>query len=242
MMDWWLAFGFVAIGFGVIVWALRAARWLRAPGQRPARPSPPAPQAAPPPPAPTGPRIPLETQIEELAAAGLRLNPGIGIDDLLGSFPRDEFEGTPYELLLIMFGFQVEKDGNWLPVSSLAVDIDMECIQDEASYVHLLQQLASVTGRSDLFQDLSSAVDFRSQRATLTYQVGARSRTLHPAVQNDWADPAVLSQVLHDIVAAIDDGRSYWGVENGQSSTWFFIDAETAARANALSNGLLIGE
>ena len=51
----------------------------------------------------------LENQIEELAALGLILNEGIKIEDLLISWTKEEYEQTPFDLILSIYGEEVEE-------------------------------------------------------------------------------------------------------------------------------------
>ena len=50
----------------------------------------------------TAERVPLETQIAALADAGLAMNADVTVDDLLHSFPREEYETGPWRCLLFI--------------------------------------------------------------------------------------------------------------------------------------------
>ena len=51
----------------------------------------------------------LEQQLADLARFGLTLEPGTTVDDLLYSFDRSQYEDKPFDLLLFMFGAEVER-------------------------------------------------------------------------------------------------------------------------------------
>jgi hypothetical protein len=235
-MDLWLAFGALCIAAGCVVAVLRLREALQGWRLRrtQAQQAPPPPPAMPERPRPTRPPISLESQIESLAAAGCPLAPGVGIDDLLHSFPREEYEADPYVLLLITYGWEAEKEPYGRHYSTIATAIDMECIEGTGSYVALAEALVAVTGRQGLLTHATDAIDFGPERAAFAYTIGSQSRTLHPVVNNDWADPAVLTALMTDIETAVGDGRRFYGVENGQASTWFFIQPEVADRLDAL--------
>lgn len=183
--------------------------------------------------------MPLEEQIAALAAAGLPLNPGVGVDDLLHSFPREEFESNAFILLLIMYGMEIEKPPYGRRFCDRAWDFDTECIVGDGSYVSIVRDLAAITGASEIVSSVSDTVDISKGAARLTYTIGTCTRAIEPVVQDDWADPATVETIMDDIAAAIGDDRWFWAVDNGQASTVFFLPAAIADRVNALRPDVL---
>lgn len=183
--------------------------------------------------------MPLEDQIAALAAAGLPLNPGVSIDDLLHSFPREEFESDAFILLLIMYGMEIENPPYGRRFCDGAWDFDTECIVSDGSYVAIVRDLAAITGAPEIVSAVSDSVDLIKGAARLTYTIGTRTRVIAPVVQDDWADPATVETIMDDIAAAIGDGRWFWAVDNGQASTVFFLPAAIAERVNALRPDIL---
>ena len=192
---------------------------------------------------PTGPsppeRISLERQIADFATAGLHLNAGVTMDDLLHSFPRGEFEATPYSLLLFMFGVEIERAPWGRPFSKVAWNFDYECIDDPGSYTAIVNQLARITGRANIVSNVADNVDLDAPAATITYTIGGARRSVEAAINDDWADAEAVHRIAEDITNAIGDGRKYWAADNGQAVILFFINDETAAKVNALTKGAL---
>ena len=58
-------------------------------------------------------------------------------------------------------------------------------------------------------------------------------------LNRDWADVQAVSEILHDVERAVDDGRRFWHGDNGQAILVYFITDETAAALNRLKPGLL---
>lgn len=181
----------------------------------------------------------LEQQVADLANAGLHLNKGIAIDDLLHSFPREEFESAPYTTLLFMFGIEIEREPWGRYFSNVAWNFDYECIEGPGSYVAIVKELARITGRAEVVSNVSDNVDIDAPTATVTYTIGGRQKSIEAEINNDWADPEAVQTIARDVETAIGDGRTYWAADNGQAVILFFITPETAAKVNALKNGAL---
>ena len=107
--------------------------------------------------APAVARVALERQIELLRDAGLALGPSVTVDDLLHSFPREEYEDDPYALLLIMYGAEIEREPFGRRISAMAWDFDLECIEGPGGYVMIVEELARLTGRPGLITEVTDA-------------------------------------------------------------------------------------
>ena len=182
--------------------------------------------------------VPLEVQIESLRAAGLRLSSYVTIDDLLHSWPREQYERQPYDLLLFMFGAEIEDDSG-RRVCDAAWDFDFEAIEGDGSYVRIVRELVALTGNPALLGQVDDKIDIDAGTAHLSYRIGAQSRTLAPEVDNDWADPEAFTQILRDIESSLTDGRRFWGADNGQAVTVFLLTDATADGINALRRDVL---
>lgn len=174
----------------------------------------------------------LEDQITALAALGLTLNPGVTTDDLLYSWPRAEYERAPFDLILFMLGVDIEREPWGRRVSECAWNLDMECIGGPGSYTRIVQGLAVVAGATARVTDIADHVDFESEQAWVRYTIDGTHRTHEAAVHGDWADPKVVTLIMQDLERP---GRTFYGVDNGQSSIWFYLDAQTAEKLNALT-------
>lgn len=192
--------------------------------------------AVPQPPSPDTPRMPLEAQIAALAEAGLRLNDGVTIDDLLHSFPREEYEIGPWHCLLFMYGVEIEREP-WGRYIGPGWNFDMECINGRGSYVAIVQEFARLSGVA--VTDLSDTVDMDAPTGEVRYTIGGVAKTVPVEINNDWADPAAVTMIISDFEEA-GDGRSFWGADNGQATVVYYLTDDVAARVNALTGGLLV--
>lgn len=178
----------------------------------------------------------LEQQIEELKKIGLTLNNDITIDDLLYSWDRREYEQPPFELLLIMFGVETEREPVGRKFCDQAWQLDMECINETGDYVHIVEQLCRTAGMPALITKVEDFIDFKNSEAWLRYEIDGDSRSYTITVNNDWADPNTMASIMQDIVR---DGKEFYAKDNGQSSTWFYLDKVTAIKINALTGNML---
>lgn len=185
-------------------------------------------------------RVPLEKQVAEFAAAGLKLLPGRTVEELLQVWSRDEYEKDPYQCLLFTYAIEVEVEprGRWF--TGEGWNWDTECIGDPGSYVTVLRNFERLTGQ-EIFTELSDDARYgQSGTAHITYAIKAGEiRKQSVEINHDWADVQAVSEILHDVEQAIGDDRLYYAGDNGQAILVYFVQAETAARLNALKPGLL---
>lgn len=180
--------------------------------------------------------VPLEIQLEKLAACGIRLDDGVTVDDLLYSFSRDSIESEPFDLLLVMLGAEVEREPWGRPFCSRVWNFDTECIYQTGDYVRIVKRLCEVAGMPDLITDVTDFVDLQAGKAWLKYSVDGNDRDWPIEVNDDWADTLTLSYVMDDIER---DGFRFYSKDNGQAMVLCYLDTATAAEINKLSNNSL---
>lgn len=180
--------------------------------------------------------VTLEEQLETLAQLGLSLNDGVTVDDLLYSWDRQEYEGRPFDTLLSMLGSEVEREPWGRNVCDRAWNFDVECIEDTGSYVSIVENLCRVANMPDVVSDLEDFVDIENETAWLTYTIDGQKRHFTIPVDNDWADPNIVSTVMRDLER---NGHRFYGKDQGQASIWFYLDKATADKLNALTGNAL---
>lgn len=241
---WWLALGFCA---AACLAAWQAWKEWGSPGT--SRPKPSAPQSRSPEPASPaglapgawrGARVPLEAQIEALKNAGLEMEPDRTIRELLESWPRDEYENDPYNLILFMYGSEVEAEPWGRKFCRRGWNFDMECLSEAGDYARAFQEIAGITGQPDLVKDLSDTFDIDADTCTITFSINGQRTEIEARIDNDWADPRAVAEFVLCLEAAIRDGRRFWAADNGQSSILFFLTDTEAAKINALRPEILV--
>lgn len=180
----------------------------------------------------------LENQLAALADIGVAVNPGVSVDDLLLSFPRARYEEKPYELVLFVLGIEIEREPWGRFISDIAWNLDVECIENVGDYVFILSQLARIANARERITHARDFVSLEAGNAWLSYELDGEPRKYTAQVNDDWADPAVLTAIMSDLASA---GRDFYPVVDGQSATWFYLTKEQAMRLNRLTSGALSG-
>ena len=85
-------------------------------------------------------KIPVERQLDELGAIGLRLTEGVGVDDLFLYDSRGNMEKKPYSALITALGYCTE-DGEDTPFCRSLWMCDYEGIEGYGDYVVLIRHL-----------------------------------------------------------------------------------------------------
>lgn len=184
--------------------------------------------------------IPLETQIEELKQAGLTLAPGRTMEELLSSWPREQYESDPYGLLLFMYGSEVEEEPWERFFCERGWNFDMECLTQSGAYVHAFERILAITGKPELVTAMSDTFRFDAEACEIRYTINGRERVLSAKVDNDWADYEAVAAFARDVETNIGDGRHFWGADNGQAVILFFLTDAEAAKVNALRPETLV--
>jgi len=179
--------------------------------------------------------VTLEEQISQLSEIGISLSEGVTLEDLLISYPREEYESSPYDLILFVYGVEVEEPPWGRYICDRAWNFDVEAIEDNGSYVEIVNQFHRITGRAAQIENLSDQVDIEAGVASLSYIVDGTSRSLEPKVEDDWADPTTVDTIMKDLSSP---GFSFYAKDNGQASIWFYLSEQEAKALNELANNV----
>lgn len=182
----------------------------------------------------------LETQIEALKGAGLTLAPGRTIEELLTSWPREDYESDPYNLILFVYGSDVEAEPWGRAFCERGWNFDMECLVQKGDYVSAFENILRITGQPQLATGLSDNFNIDAEACEIRYTLKGQPKVLKARVDDDWADPKAVAAFVRDIEAAIGDGRHFWAADNGQASILFFLTDAEAAKVNELREDILV--
>lgn len=160
--------------------------------------------------------LPLETQLQTLAANGINLNPGRTIDDLLVSFPREEYETLPYNLLLIMLGAEVEDESGGTFTDTVC-SFDAECIEDTGDYRFKVERLAEIAGGDLPIEDIRDAIDVEAGTARIECTLDGRTHEFEPRFDDDWFDPEVIDW-LEQLLTSRGSTRRFFLYDSGDQN------------------------
>jgi hypothetical protein len=164
----------------------------------------------------TGPphSVPLEAQLSELARAGIRLRAEFGIETLLESFPREEYEGNPYHLLMFRLGGTLEREP-WTPLSDDIWHFDTECIDGPGSYVWIADRVSAITMGSLPLRAVRAEVDEGTSIARLSFTFDSERHHWELAVREDWVDGTIFDR-FEQLLAKRGNKRFFF-YEDGQA-------------------------
>lgn len=133
----------------------------------------------------------LEEQLERLRPAGIALNPGIEIQDLLDHSSRQSFEKHPFRQLIQVLGMETERPP-YPPLCDRLFMCDYERIEDHGSYRELLERLELMHGLG--LQQIQDYVDIDQGQAWVSFVYRDQHHHWRARVDNDWLDESILDR------------------------------------------------
>ena len=177
----------------------------------------------------------LENQIDALSEIGLLFNEGVTINDLLNSFSREAYESEPFDLILFVYGIEIEEAPWGRFICNQAWNFDAEAIEGDGSYVEIVKQFHRISGKGKRIEELSDRVDFEESHAELNYTVDGVKRTFKPILNDDWVDAQVMEEIMNDLC---QPGYDFYPKDNGQATVWFYLSKTQALALNSLANNV----
>lgn len=104
--------------------------------------------------------------------------------------------------------------------------VDLEHVVGPDSYPALVRKLAEAAGTSHLLGELTGGVDRARGRWLLRFTIGGVTREIHPRLDHDRADPAVMPEIF-DAVAGPGQKAAY--VRHGQTISVAYVPTRHAA-------------
>ena len=141
------------------------------------------------------------------------------------------------ELEAILISSDLERP---LGMASPPGDRDRLFVVEQTGYVRIIENFERLTGRRDLYEDVSDKLDYGARIARVSYVLGGREVHKELRFEDDWADPFFVAELADDIESTIGDGRRFWAADNGQASVLIFCNEETAKALNALRPRLVL--
>jgi hypothetical protein len=144
----------------------------------------------------------LELKLAILAESGISLSPPFTAQDLLASWPREEFEKPGFTMTLVGLGMTEERP----PWRNHCVNVwhfDTECIEDNGSYVRIAERMAELTQGALVIENVRDQVDLEEGTASLDFEYSGKPIHIEFKVNDDRVDPSVFSHFVR--MLAISD-------------------------------------
>jgi len=134
--------------------------------------------------------VSLDEQLRILSECGVRLIPGVTLDDLFVHGERSDFEANPFEFLLGAMGSECgpafSKQG-----SNDVWAFDDECIEGDGSYVEIARCIAGLAPDALPLEEVRDSVDHDTGEAWLEFRLGEEQHRWEFPVEDDFVDVQV---------------------------------------------------
>ena len=179
-------------------------------------------------------KIPVERQLDELGAIGLRLTEGVGVDDLFLYDSRGNMEKKPYSALITALGYCTE-DGEDTPFCRSLWMCDYEGIEGYGDYVVLIRHLQVLSEERPALSNIQDYVEIGDNKAWIEFDLNGGRIHWDLEVDNDWLDPFLF--VKYDqLLAEHTDLRIYSNhTDFGQSALLGCFTSNQFDKLNRLS-------
>jgi len=138
-------------------------------------------------------KVKLEEQLATFAASGIKLRPGLTINDLLNSYSRETFESEPYRLLAVVLGDDLEEPPYGRHFSDELWHLDTECIEGDGSYIRIADRIQNLCKGALPMQNVKDFIDEDAATARLEFTLSRKTIPIDLEFQEDWLDPKVFS-------------------------------------------------
>lgn len=174
-----------------------------------------------------------------LAGLGINLSTDVTIDDVLYSFSREQYETDPYSLLLFVYGIEIEREPWGRNFSKDVWNFDYEGVVEQGSYEFIVNRLTGLTGNSRVMVNVKDNLDLEQTHSTIEYTIAEEQKTIETLNDGDWADHSAILTIARDLESAVNDGRMFWAIDNGQAKILLFVTDQAADQLNGYKEGLV---
>lgn len=137
----------------------------------------------------------FQEQFETFEELGFTLNEKITISEVIAREGGESpFVNRPYSLLYIALGWRLEQEP-WTPFTNQCWTFDVEAIEDEGSYVGIMENIARVTNGDLVFESLESDFNLDEEIAWVSFTFKGDHYKWDLKVDDDWADENLFGKV-----------------------------------------------
>lgn len=140
------------------------------------------------------PKVSFEVQLKSFEKLGYKLNNGITNETFLESYDKADFEDEPWSLMYIIFGSTIEKEP-WTPITNDCWHFDAECIEDNGSYIAILENIKRISKSKLNFENTQDFVDIENEKAWVSFELNGKKYKWDLRVDNDWVDGSLFDKI-----------------------------------------------
>jgi hypothetical protein len=172
----------------------------------------------------------VETMLEEAAAVGIALRPGVEPQHLWAGRSKSKFESGGFLTLLGNMGDE-DCEAGVEPLSDDIWHFDVEAINDHGDYVRIVENCCRLTGGDLNFERIADHVDIANKRAFIEVIANGHGQRVDLDVDDDCVDEKVF-KFLMDQLAATGSKRQFAAHTPGQD---MLLICKTPSETNAIS-------
>jgi len=135
----------------------------------------------------------LEEKLEFLAGFGFRLAAPFEPEELLSSWPRQEYEKPGFRLVLFGLGMTEERPP-WRPHCANMCVLDRECIGPRGAYIRIAESMKRIAQGSLAIENIHDYVSIKEKTAWLEFELHGELVHVDCRVNYDWLDPALFGR------------------------------------------------
>lgn len=162
-------------------------------------------------------RLPFHwmSNLQKLAEIGFVLRPGISKENLLYSYPEEEYAKSPYDLILFVLGGTIEKE----PFDRICDAVwcfDTEYVEDHGAYKYIAECMRDVAGGDLPIKDIEDYVNVEEGKAWVSFTLDGTPYKWDARIQDDWMDDTILTRFA-ELLKSRNTEKRYAIAPDGQS-------------------------
>ena len=184
----------------------------------------------------------VAAHVRTFEANGIRLSPGVTVDDLLTFWPDG---GPPADAataaLFSAYGGTIETGPNeGRRTSPDVLDLDLECIDDEAAYAAILGEVIALASDPPILSvaETTTPQDEHGEVVVRLVALDGQEIVLTGTLQRDWIDFDLVEGTMRQVEQRLPNGRRYRLVEDGQYVAMAVLTDAQAGALEATAPGL----
>lgn len=181
----------------------------------------------------------LDAMLTSLATCGIRLRPGVTIETLFTDYledwssPDELARGGFQEVLIALGG-----GGAKMPPSDDVYYFDAEAIVEEGDYTRIVERLCALAKGDLVFDRIADHYDENAGFVRLELQRAGKITHIDLKIDDDWADPALFSEMEKRLIATGSKRRFAYGGGEDEQFTLIVCQPPEALAAIAKVTGI----
>ncbi|WP_093023954.1 hypothetical protein [Pustulibacterium marinum] len=160
------------------------------------------------------PKVSFEEQLKTYNELGYKLNSGITKETLLESYDKSDFEDDTWVLMYVTLGSTIEREP-WTPITNDCWHFDAECIEDNGSYIDILENIKRISKNKLNFENIKDFVDIDNEKAWVSFELNGKNHKWNLRIDDDWVDGSIFDKI-NELNSELNNSRKLTFIGLGQ--------------------------